>query len=73
MGVLGAILLGLDIVVFVGSIVGQVVLSQQANRATDAPTRMQAETRAQRLMKASTTIVIVLTVAFVVDMLAIGL
>lgn len=73
MGVIGGILLGLDIVVFVGSIVAQVALTQQANRATDAATRIQAETRSQRLMKASTTLVIVLTIAFVVDMFAIGL
>ncbi len=72
MGVVGGVLLGLDIVVFVGSIVAQIVLIQQANRALDAGTRLQADTRGQRLMKLSTTVVIVLTIAFFLDILTIG-
>ncbi len=66
-------MLALDIVAFLGSIVAQVVLTQRAQRTPDADVRLATERQSSALLKVSTTVVIVLTVAFIGDMLTLGL
>ena len=66
-------LLVIDIVVFLGAIVAQVVLTQRAARAADPDVRVANERRSSLLLRASTTAVIVLTIAFIADMATLGL
>ncbi len=73
MGIIGVVLLAVDVVAFVGSIVTQIVLIQRAQRAPDAGTRLYYETRSQGLLKVSSGVVLVLTIAFVADMLTVGI